>query len=372
MDENLLAREASGFADCPQHAQYPKQAEEINEHQRDERIKALFKCLQEKWDEGKPASKKSPDKQFFDTFKEVITEAWQNQNYPDLSGVQKTKVLDLYHTEFVQANQPDLHQLFPSASAGICGLPRTTEGKTKKVEKIEVSIGTTSANHPQAPQTLDEGLAMANGQWVSDGEVISKEATKNTGLPECNEISTYPGGCDPKKSAFACYSLETTHQVEPDVNVEVHWACSEGLDQKDINDHSCSLRPWNFDGEHGGKHMTFTVDPGIYAGACQFSTLSETQELVMPAEKIEKSPAGVTTPETLAQAATTPERTTPEPVTPEPTTLEPTTTEQEGEAATTPEQPATSPTTTKNGAAGNSLRSWFTAVFLGLAVHYMY
>jgi len=154
--------------------------------------------------------------------------------------------------------------------------------------------------------------------------------------------------------------------VEPDVNVEVHWACSEGLDQKDINDDSCSLRPWNFDGEHDGKHMTFTVDPGIYAGACQFSTLPD-----------EKSPAGVTTPETSAQAATTPERTTPEPTTPEPTTpepttLEPTTTEQVTQAATTPEQPATSPTTTKNGAAGDSLRSWFTAVFLGLAVHYIY
>jgi len=223
-------------------------------------------------------------------------------------------------------------------------------------------------------------------------------------LPDCYEVAkaTYPGGCDPKQSGFACYSNKNVFN-----NVIVHWACSKELDQTDISEEKCPLRPWHFDGEVNGKHLNFTAPAGIYAGACEFSVLPpelETTKAATTPEKAtkaattpgeptqaattpekatkaattpeqptegattpeqavtaamtsEKPPVVATTPEKSTQAATTPEQSTKAATTPEKPTVVETTLEELTDAATTPVQPATGPTTAKNGAAGNSVGS---------------
>jgi len=139
-------------------------------------------------------------------------------------------------------------------------------------------------------------------------------------FPECFEIakSTYPGGCDPKKSAFACYSLEKGE----DLDVEVLWRCSEGL-------HKFSKKD--------------CTDSGHYAGACQFSVLPSAEASTSP----EKAPEVATTPEQLTEAATTLEQSTEAVTTPEQSTALATTPEQLTETATTPEQSTEAATTPK-------------------------
>merc|ERR1719362_2298151 len=197
------------------------------------------------------------------------------------------------------------------------------------------------------------------------GRLMAKDGQLKEGLPECSEIAkdTYPGGCNPETSAFACYSLtklyKPDHEDEP---VEVHWACSVGLDQKDISKESCLGRPWNFDGEVNGKGLKFTAE-SIYAGACAFSTLPERQEVATKAGTTPESPSALATtnPEQSAKDATTQVQSTKAAATPE----------QSTEAATTPMQPSMGPATTKNGAAGNSAGSLLSMSFI-LAVCYLH
>jgi len=243
-----------------------------------------------------------------------------------------------------------------------------------------------------------------------EGVLITGIGQQKEGFPECSEIakSTYPGGCDPAKSAFACFSMDEVYRPEQtDIDVAVHWACSEGLNQKDISKESCSLRTWNFDGDVNGQHLKFTAPAGIYAGACQFSVVQSTKAATTPekptvvATTPERSTKAATTPEQSTKAATTPEKptlvattpqrsteaaTTPEQstkaattpkkptvvaTTPEQSTEAATTQEQSTQAATTPLQPTVGPTTTKNGAAGNSAGSLLITV-LSLAAYHLH
>jgi len=161
-------------------------------------------------------------------------------------------------------------------------------------------------------------------------------------LPDCYEVAkaTYPGGCDPKQSGFACYSNKDVFH-----DVLVHWACSKELDQTDISEEKCPLRPWHFDGEVNGKHLNFTAPAGIYAGACEFSVLPPELETTKAATTPEKATKAATTPEKATKAATTPEKATEAATTPEKATQAATTPEQPTEGATTPEQPVTAATT---------------------------
>jgi len=234
-------------------------------------------------------------------------------------------------------------------------------------------------------------LILETGQQKRDfpGDKPKKE------LPDCYDIAkaTYPGGCDPEQSGFACYSKERVFQ-----DVPVHWACSKELDQTDISDEKCPLRPWHFKGEANGKHLNFTAPAGIYAGACQFSLLPPEEESTKAATTPEKAKVvatttgeptvAATTPEQSTKAATTPEKpsvvattleestkaaTTPEQSTKAATTLEEstkaaTTPEQLTDDTTTPMQPESGPTTVKNGAASNSVGSLLTTIF-GLTLY---
>jgi len=260
-------------------------------------------------------------------------------------------------------------------------------------------------------------LILESGQQKRDfpGDKPKKE------LPDCYDIAkaTYPGGCDPEQSGFACYSKERVFQ-----DVPVHWACSKELDQTDISDEKCPLRPWHFKGEANGKHLNFTAPAGIYAGACQFSLLPPEEESTKAATTPEKAKVvatttgertvaattpqkptapqkptevattpeqpteGATTPEQSTEAATTPEKssvvattleestkaaTTPEQSTKAATTLEEstkaaTTPEQLTDDTTTPMQPESGPTTLKSGAASNSVGSLLTTIF-GLSLY---
>lgn len=250
-------------------------------------------------------------------------------------------------------------------------------------------------------------LILETGQQKRDfpGDKPKKE------LPDCYDIAkaTYPGGCDPEQSGFACYSKERVFQ-----DVPVHWACSKELDQTDISDEKCPLRPWHFKGEANGKHLNFTAPAGIYAGACQFSLLPPEGESTKAATTPEKAKMvattpgeptvvattpeqpteGATTPEQSTEAVTTPEKpsvvattleestkaaTTPERPTKAATTLEESTkaatTPEPTNAATTPEQltddtttPESGPTTVKSGAASNSVGSLLTTIF-GLSLY---
>jgi len=253
-------------------------------------------------------------------------------------------------------------------------------------------------------------LILETGQQEFAGDKQKKE------FPECYDIAktTYPGGCNPDKSGFACYSKERVFQ-----DVPVHWACSKDLDQTDISQEKCPLRPWHFDGVANGKHLNFTAPAGIYAGACQFSlpqpkgestkaattpkratvvattpgepTVAAAATPEKPTEVAttpEQPTEGATTPEQSSEAATTPEKpsivattleestktaTTPEQSTKAATTPEKpskiaTTLEQLTDAATTSMQPETGTTTVKNGAAGNSVGSLLTTIF-GLSLY---
>merc|ERR1719273_2543358 len=141
------------------------------------------------------------------------------------------------------------------------------------------------------------------------GALIMEGGQLKTKFPECSEIakSTFPGGCDPSVSAFACYSTEKTYRPQPqNIDVDVHWACSAGLSQENIGTESCKLRPWEFDGEaNNGQKFKFTASPGIYAGACQFSVLPEAQG---ESTKAATTPEQPTTAEESTKAATTPEQ----------------------------------------------------------------
>jgi hypothetical protein len=192
-----------------------------------------------------------------------------------------------------------------------------------------------------------------------NGALTMEGAQLETTFPECSEIakSTYPGKCNPKQSAFACYSTEKVYRLEPPgIDVDVHWACSIGLTQGNINKESCSLRPWNFRGMKDGMQLNFTVPAGIYAGACQFSILpgpqGESTEVATTPEKPSAvaTTAGqltevATTPQTPPVAATTPEQPTKAATTPEPPPAATATPEQSTEAVTTPEPPTAAATT---------------------------
>jgi len=178
--------------------------------------------------------------------------------------------------------------------------------------------------------------------------LITEIGQQKEEFPECVEIakSTYPGGCDPKKSAFACFSMEKVYRPEQtDIDVAVHWACSQGLNQEGMSKEACSLRPWTFDGEVNGQQLSFTAPAGIYAGACQFSLPEPQGESTKAATTPEKPAAVATTPEQSREAATTPEQSPKAATTPEKPTVGATTPEQLTEAATTPEQSTKAATT---------------------------
>jgi len=181
-------------------------------------------------------------------------------------------------------------------------------------------------------------LILETGQQKRDfpGDKPKKE------LPDCYDIAkaTYPGGCDPEQSGFACYSKERVFQ-----DVPVHWACSKELDQTDISDEKCPLRPWHFKGEANGKHLNFTAPAGIYAGACQFSLLPPEGESTKAATTPEKAKVVATTPGEPTVAATTPEQSTEAATTPEKPSVVATTLEESTKAATTPEQSTKAATT---------------------------
>eukprot|EP00419_Tripos_fusus_P006962 CAMPEP_0172685060 /NCGR_PEP_ID=MMETSP1074-20121228/19983_1 /TAXON_ID=2916 /ORGANISM="Ceratium fusus, Strain PA161109" /LENGTH=465 /DNA_ID=CAMNT_0013504153 /DNA_START=22 /DNA_END=1419 /DNA_ORIENTATION=- len=190
MDENLLARVACKLARCPDSAVYPQNVENINVTERDARVHALFKCLKEEWSEEKDHSNISPDEQFFNSFREVIVEAWENQNWPPIE-VQETKVLDLYHTEFIQANQPALHQLFPSASAGVCVPPRMTHEPP-----VEVIVATT----PQrvTPETTRGESKQVKGQVETSASSTPQSTTTSV---ENQESTVVRGSMTPTEVA---------------------------------------------------------------------------------------------------------------------------------------------------------------------------
>jgi len=161
-----------------------------------------------------------------------------------------------------------------------------------------------------------------------NGALVAEIGQHENGFPECFEVAklTYPGGCNPKKSAFACYSTEKVYRpTQTDPAVKVQWACSKEFDTTDISMDACPAREWHFDGEVDKKHLKFAAPAGIYAGACQFSVLPESQG---------ESPQVATTPEQLSAVATTPEHTVPDATTPSQTA----TTPESPKAATTPEQ----------------------------------
>jgi len=116
-DENLIAREASLLANCPNEAKYPFLAETIDTTQKDQRKQALFKCLKDKWG-------KDWDATSFDTFLwalgAVIDEAYSHQHNRQQQ-VTSTQVATLYHTAFVQRHQPALQSLFPAHLCGSVG-----------------------------------------------------------------------------------------------------------------------------------------------------------------------------------------------------------------------------------------------------------
>jgi len=182
-------------------------------------------------------------------------------------------------------------------------------------------------------------LLLFNARHSSAARIAANTKNKNGALgaengqqeddfPECFEVAklTYPGGCSPKKSAFACYSTKEVYQpAQTEPAVKVQWACSKEFDKTDISMDACAARKWHFNGEVDKKHLTFEAPAGIYAGACQFSVLPESQG---------ESPQVATTPEQLSAVATTPEHTVPDATTPSQTA----TTPESPKAATTPEQ----------------------------------
>lgn len=137
---------------------------------------------------------------------------------------------------------------------------------------ILFSVRHSSAVRGVSESPSDNGALIAEGAQLKDfsGEQAEEE------FPECFEIaqSTYPGFCNPEASAYACYSMHKALLVE-DTPVDVHWACSEGFSKEAISKAECSKRPWNYRGTVNGKRLDFTAGAGIYAGACQFSTLPQ-------------------------------------------------------------------------------------------------
>jgi len=224
-----------------------------------------------------------------------------------------------------------------------------------------------------------------------NGALVAEIGQQENGFPECFEVAklTYPGGCNPKKSAFACYSTEKVYRpTQTDPAVKVQWACSKEFDTTDISMDACPAREWHFDGEVDKKHLKFAAPAGIYAGACQFSVLPELQG---------ESPKAATTPEQPSAVATTPEHTVPDATTPSQTATTPENEAkpvldnfedglqstvrtqiqpriehgEETTAATTSKMtPATDQTTMKNGVACNSVGSLLTTA-LGLAVYHL-
>merc|ERR1719410_2082210 len=146
-------------------------------------------------------------------------------------------------------------------------------------------------------------------QKQRDGALMTEESFSYPVFPECSEIASlsYPGGCDPTKNAFACYSLEKVYRPwDADSDVEVPWICSRGFDKTNISNESCAHHPWNFEGEVNGTHLNFTVLVGMYAGACQFSVLPEsTRESTKGTTTPEQSSAVGPPSELLTEAATT-------------------------------------------------------------------
>jgi len=224
-------------------------------------------------------------------------------------------------------------------------LEQSTEAAT--TPELPTVVATTPEQLTEAATTPEQLAAVATTPEQPTGDEESHEGEV---FPECGEIakSTYPGFCNPTVSAFACYSTQKVYrpkQMDADVEVEVPWGCSNGNDKTDISKEGCSLRPWVFEGEIKGKHVQFTAQAGIYAGACQFATAPE------------KLTEAATTPEQFTEASTTPTKVA-------------TTLEESTMPATTPTQPSFKPATTTNGAAGTSAGSLFTTV-LGLAVYYL-
>lgn len=228
-------------------------------------------------------------------------------------------------------------------------------------EKASV-VTTTPEQLTEAATTPEQPKAVAT---------TTEQSTEEEELPECETIakSTYPGHCNTQVSGFACYSMEKVYRPkDSDIEVDVPWGCSNGDDKTGISKKACSDRPWIFEGDVQGKQVKFEAQAGIYAGACKFSTLPESQKEATT--KPEDPTEAVTTPEQLTEAATTPEESTEAVTTPKQLTDAgaATTPEESATAATTPMQPLFGPTTTKNGAAGNSAGSLFATV-LGLAVY---
>jgi len=186
-DEIFLAEEAYKLARCPKNAAYPLLAN-ANVSVLSVHIEALFGCLKEKWDDAT----KNPDKQFFDVFKQVILEAWDHQQWPPLSGgVFETKVLNLYHTNFIQANQPALQQLFPSEPYAKCVLPRKTNAVPveKTQEQILADVSTTDS---------------------FSADVIIDEAT--TSMETAQGVTTTPAATTQEDTAKKAAQTKTTEQ----------------------------------------------------------------------------------------------------------------------------------------------------------------
>jgi len=259
----------------------------------------------------------------------------------------------------------------------------TTPGKASEVATTPAA---TTPEQPTEMATTSEELtgAATTPEQLEAVATTPEQLTGDEspeGFPECWKVakSTYPGSCDPKVSAFACYSTDKAYrptETDADVEVDVPWACSNGYDKTGISKKACPLRPWVFEGEVNGKHVQFTAQAGIYAGACQFATAPEklTEAATTPEQSTEaattseKAPEVATTPEQSTQAGTTPEQPTEAATTP---TNAATTLEESTMAATTPMQPSSRPTTTTtNGATGTSAASLFTTV-LGLAACYL-
>jgi len=264
--------------------------------------------------------------------------------------------------------------------AGACQfsvLPGSTRESTKGTTTPEQStaVGPTSELLTEAATTTDKASVVATtseqltkaattsgaattAEQPTEVTTAPQKSTEAEGahqqkkLPECWKIasSTYPGGCNPILSHLACYSLEKVYRPKQiNIEVDVHWACSNGLDNKDITNEACAGRPWNFDGQISGGHVNFTAPAGIYAGACQFYTMPGFQE---------ESTKAATTPETMPgfdeEPTTKPEKTSAVATTPEQAA---TTQEESTNAGTTSTQPKLGQTTPKNGGAAASLFS---------------
>jgi len=242
-DEIFLVGEACKLASCPKGAEYPVSADtNISAH-----IEALFSCLKEKWDDESHA-KKRPDNQFFNVFKQLILEAWNFQQWPPISGeVHKTKVLNLYHTNFIQANQLRLQQLFPSASAAICGQPSKTkevpvemkqehilvDASTTPTEVATVNDETTPHGTAKAGATVDEAttsVVATEGVTATPAVKTQEDTTKNVATTESTEQGTVQSTSVGFVEAAATTQAATTH-IETTKNVATTESTEQGTEQ---------------------------------------------------------------------------------------------------------------------------------------------